>query len=53
MPNYTNKGPVMVDLDTYIAAGINPKTGLPLKCEQGRGLDIKPEIEKTLRIMDQ
>ena len=55
MPNYTNKKPVMVDLDTYIAAGINPKTGLPLKCEQGRGLeyDIKPEIKKTLRIMDQ
>lgn len=55
MPNYTNKGPVMIDLNTYIAAGINPKTGLPLKCDQGRSLgsDIKPEIKKTLRIMDQ
>ena len=55
MSNYTNKGPVMIDLNTYIAAGINPKTGLPLKCDQSRGLgsDIKPEIKKTLRIMDQ
>ena len=55
MGNYSNKGPVMIDLDTFIAAGINPKTGLPLKCDQPSGLEynMKPEIKKTLRIMDQ
>ena len=31
MANYSNKGPKMVPLDLYIQAGIDPKTGLPLK----------------------
>lgn len=45
----------MIDLDTYIAAGINPKTGLPLKATQEGPLrsDLKDGIKKQLRILDE
>jgi hypothetical protein len=55
MANYSNKGPRMVDLDTYIAAGINPKTGLPLKAgpKGPERPDLKDGIKKQLRILDE
>ena len=53
--NTTNKVPVMIDLDTYYAMGIDPKTGLPLKAVASNSLEynMKPELKKTLRIMDE
>ena len=49
----SNKGPVMVDLDPIIAAGIDPKTGLPLKNENEIASITKSEIKKVLRILDE
>lgn len=40
----------MQDVNALIQAGINPKTGLPLKME---GCNLKNEIRKQLRIMDE
>lgn len=52
--NYNNKGPRMVDLDPYIAAGINPQTGLPAKMSGGGNqCNLKLELRKSLRIMDE
>ena len=53
--NTTNKVPMMLDLDTYIAAGIDPQTGLPLKAKTSYSLEynMKPEIKKTLRVLDE
>lgn len=45
----------MYDTSTYIAAGINPQTGLPIKCEDNQinyGID-KSDIKKQLRILDE
>lgn len=55
MGTYDKKGPTMVDLDMFIQAGINPKTGLPIKATTPMGLEynLKPEIKKSLRIMDE
>lgn len=41
------------DLQTLIAAGINPKTGLPLKMSAGKDSELKIGIKKTLRIIDE
>lgn len=44
----------MYDLDTYIAAGINPQTGLPIKAGDNQINSIcKSEIKKQLRILDE
>lgn len=41
------------DIDTLIQAGIDPKTGLPLKAE-GAGIPtLKDHIRKTLRVLDE
>ena len=49
----TNKMPAIYDVDAYIQAGINPKTGLPLKMSNGINNIDKFEIKKGLRIMDE
>ena len=41
------------NLDTYYQAGINPKTGLPLKFEEGQVSWRKEAIKKNLRILDE
>lgn len=46
-----SKGPKMVDLDLYIQAGINPKTGLPIKFEDCQ--DLKKVIKRFLRLIDE
>lgn len=54
MANTTNKMPTMIDVDTLIAAGIDPKTGLPIKAADSKvGCIQKPEIKKQLRILDE
>lgn len=40
------------DLSTFIQAGINPKTGLPLRMGDC-GAELKANIKKLLRIMDE
>ena len=40
------------DISTLIAAGINPKTGLPIKMG-APGCGKKPDIHKVLRIIDE
>lgn len=42
--------PYLPNIDAIIAAGINPKTGLPFKLTDD---NIKPEIKKILRILDE
>lgn len=41
------------DPTMLIQAGINPKTGLPIKYEEGKGCSIKGSIKKQLRIVDE
>ena len=49
----TNKIPSMIDLDPYFAAGINPKTGLPIKLDESVDWISKQQIKKQLRILDE
>ena len=44
----TNKKPIMYDLSTYLAAGINPTTGLPLKADAGITSTIKENVKQQL-----
>lgn len=49
-----NKMPAMYDIDAYIAAGINPQTGLPIKAGDNQINSIcKADIKKQLRILDE
>ena len=43
----------MVDVNTYIAAGIDPKTGLPIRMRDDKLACVKGDIKKNLRIMDE
>lgn len=47
----TKKGPAIPDLKTLIQAGIDPKTGLPLKMTEG--CNYKANIKHVLRIVDE
>ena len=50
----TNAMPKMYDLAPYYAAGINPKTGLPIKTADNQINSIdKTDIKKQLRILDE
>lgn len=40
------------DISTLIAAGIDPKTGLPLRMAETGGI-LKPNIKKLLRVVDE
>lgn len=52
MANYSNKGPKMVPLDLYIQAGIDPKTGLPLKATGNLPCALKDNVKRQLNIVD-
>ena len=52
MANYSNKGPKMVPLDLYIQAGIDPKTGLPLKCSGSVPSELVNNVKRQLNIVD-
>lgn len=43
----------MYDINTIVQAGIDPKTGLPIKLGNKRKESCKPEIKKILRIIDE
>lgn len=43
--------PAIYDVNTLIQAGINPKTGLPIKASSG-SCDLKENIKKILRVKD-
>ena len=43
----------MIDVHTLIQAGIDPKTGLPIKAESGCESTLKSDIKKLLRILDE
>lgn len=45
--------PYLPDLTPFIAAGIDPKTGLPVKFSSGLDDGLKDNIKKLLRIVDE
>lgn len=46
-------GPYMPNLEALIAAGIDPKTGLPLKVTGSTPAALKENIRKNYRVMDE
>ena len=49
----SNKLPKMYDISTLLQAGIDPKTGLPLKLTGSRDCELKTNIKRQLRILDE
>ena len=47
------KGPNIVPINLYAQAGINPKTGLPLKASLACPCNLKEGIKKQLAILDE
>ena len=45
--------PTMIDVSTIIQAGIDPKTGLPIKAKGGCKCATKADVKKLLRIVDE
>ena len=43
----------MYDVSTIVQAGIDPKTGLPIRMNSGTPSCVKGDIKKNLRIMDE
>lgn len=41
------------DVNMLIQAGINPKTGLPIKAEGAKGDGLKTSVKKVLRVIDE
>ena len=44
--------PKLPDLDTYLAMGFNPKTGLPYKWGQDP-CTLKDDIKRVIRVIDE
>lgn len=53
MANKTNRGPYLPNLEPLIAAGIDPKTGLPMKATSSAPCSIKENIKRLIRIQDE
>lgn len=53
MANKTNRGPYLPNLEPLIAAGIDPKTGLPMKVTSGEPCFLKENIKRLIRIQDE
>lgn len=49
----SNRGPMLPNLEPFYMAGINPKTGLPIKIDSALGEELKNNIKKNLRIIDE
>lgn len=47
-----NTGPVLPNIQPIIAAGINPRTGLPYKLG-GNKKTLKEDVKKFLRLIDE
>lgn len=43
----------MIDTSLFLQAGINPKTGLPMKIDSNIGCQLKDDIKRVLRIRDE
>lgn len=48
-----SRGPYLPNIEPIIAAGIDPKTGLPMKATSGIKAFLKDEIKKQLRVKDE
>ena len=48
-----NSVPYMPNLEALLAAGIDPKTGLPVKANSGTKCALKNDIKKIVRIIDE
>ena len=48
-----NRGPYLPDIQSLIAAGIDPKTGLPVKMAGGCDCMLKDNIKRVLRVIDE
>ena len=44
--------PAILDLNTLVQAGIDPKTGLPLKVSNGLACGLKDNVLAQLSIVD-
>ena len=53
MANKNNRGPYLPNLEPLIAAGIDPKTGLPMKATSSVPCSIKENIKRLIRIQDE
>ena len=53
MANKTKRGPYLPNLEPLMAAGIDPKTGLPIKVTASAPCNIKADIKRQLRILDE
>lgn len=53
MANQTKNNARMVDTDLIIQAGFDPITGLPYRLTSNQKADLKPNIRKLLRIVDE
>lgn len=49
----TNRGPYLPNLEPIIAAGIDPKTGLPAKVTSSSPCNLKDNIKRIIRIQDE
>lgn len=48
----TKNNAKLFDLSTLIAAGFDPKTGLPLRYDDGNGENLKQNTFATLSVID-
>ena len=48
----TKNNAKLFDLSTLIAAGFDPKTGLPLRYDDGDGTNLKQNTFATLSVID-
>lgn len=53
MANNKTRGPYLPNLEPIIAAGIDPKTGLPIKVTASSPCNIKENIKRIIRIQDE
>ena len=48
-----NKSPKMYDVKTLVQAGMNPKTGLPVKMADAKSCELREKMKREFRIMDE
>ena len=53
MASKTSRGPYLPNLEPLIAAGIDPKTGLPIRAAASAPCNIKENIKRLIRIQDE
>ena len=51
--NKQPRGPYLPNLQPFIAAGVDPKTGLPIRVDQCGDGQVKTAIKQALRILDE